>query len=100
LTLSSRRNEYDQHRYDHRHVSDGVPDPKFADRDSAAIQVKLDELIRVSKANDAFMGLERLTDEELEDIEGKDDGRAKAVLEARQASKDAKHKLGVIEGDG
>jgi low affinity Fe/Cu permease len=68
-------------------------------RDSAAIQVKLDELIRVSKANNAFMGLEHLTDEELEDIEGKDEGRAKAVL-PRQASKDAKHKLRVIEGDG
>ena len=55
-------------------------------RDSAAIQVKLDELIRVSKANNAFMGLEHLTDEELEDIEGKNEGRAKAVLEARKAS--------------
>src|SRR5213082_3315627 len=54
-------------------------------RDSAAIQVKLDELIRVSKANNAFMGLEHLTDEELEDIEGRNEGRAKAVLEARQA---------------
>jgi low affinity Fe/Cu permease len=53
-------------------------------RDSAAIQVKLDELIRVSKANNAFMGLEHLTDEELEDIEGKNEGRAKAVLEARK----------------
>ena len=69
-------------------------------RDSAAIQVKLDELIRVSKANNAFMGLEHLTDEELEDIEGKNEGRAKAVLEARKASEDAKHKLRVIEGDG
>ena len=69
-------------------------------RDSAAIQVKLDELIRVSKANNAFMGLEHLTDEELEDIEGKIEGRAKAVLEARKASEDAKHKLRVIEGDG
>jgi low affinity Fe/Cu permease len=60
--------------------------------DSAAIQVKLDELIRVSKANNAFMGLEHLTDEELEDIEGKNEGRAKAVLEARKASADdAKH---------
>jgi low affinity Fe/Cu permease len=58
-------------------------------RDSAAIQVKLDELIRVSKANNAFMGLEHLTDEELEDIEGKNEGRAKAVLEARQCSTSA-----------
>jgi low affinity Fe/Cu permease len=69
-------------------------------RDSAAIQVKLDELIRVSKANNAFMGLEHLTDEELEDIEGKNEGRAKAVLEARKASEEAKHKLRVIDGDG
>src|SRR3982750_3787806 len=69
-------------------------------RDSAAIQVKLDELIRVSKANNAFMGLEHLTDEELEDIEGQDEDRAKAVLKARKASEDAKHKLRVIDGDG
>ena len=32
---------------------------------SAAIQVKLDELIRVSKAHNSFIGLERLTDDEL-----------------------------------
>ena len=69
-------------------------------RDSAAIQVKLDELIRVSKANNLFMGLEHLTDEELQEIEGKCEGRAKAVLEARTASEDAKHKLRVIDGDG
>ena len=68
-------------------------------RDSAAIQVKLDELIRVSKANNAFMGLEHLTDEELEDIEGKNEGRPKAVLEARKASEDAKHKLRLIDRD-
>jgi low affinity Fe/Cu permease len=69
-------------------------------RDSAAIQVKLDELIRVSKANNAFMGLEHLTDEELQEIEGKCEGRAKSVLEARTASEDAKRKLRVIDGDG
>jgi low affinity Fe/Cu permease len=55
--------------------------------------VKLDELIRVSKANNAFMGLKHVT----VDIEGKDEGRA---VEARQASTDAKHNLRVIEGDG
>jgi low affinity Fe/Cu permease len=37
-------------------------------RDSAAIQVKLDELIRVSKAKNTFIGLEDLTDEEFEEI--------------------------------
>jgi low affinity Fe/Cu permease len=68
-------------------------------RDSAAIQVKLDELIRVSKANNSFMGLEQLTDEELEEIKGKCEGRAKAVLEARTASAEAKHKLRIIDGD-
>ena len=68
-------------------------------RDSAAIQVKLDELIRVSKANNSFMGLEHLTDEELEEIKGKCEGRAKAVLEARTASAEAKHKLRIIDGD-
>jgi low affinity Fe/Cu permease len=40
--------------------------------------VKLDELIRVSKTNNAFMGLEHLTDEELEDKEGKNEGQAKS----------------------
>ncbi len=36
-------------------------------RDSTAIQVKLDELIRVSKARNTFIGLENLTEEELEE---------------------------------
>src|SRR6266571_53483 len=37
-------------------------------RDSAAIQVKLDELIRVSTAQNSLVGIEHLTDEELENI--------------------------------
>jgi len=47
-------------------------------RDSAAIQVKLDELIRVSSAHNSFVGIEHLTDEELEDIRTKCELRAKA----------------------
>jgi low affinity Fe/Cu permease len=35
----------------------------------ATIQVKLDELIRVSSAHDTFVGIEHLTDDELEDIQ-------------------------------
>src|SRR3954469_14536691 len=35
-------------------------------RDGAAIQVKLDELIRVSAAKNFFVGIEHLTDEEIE----------------------------------
>src|SRR3954464_2094887 len=35
-------------------------------RDGAAVQTKLDELILTSQADDAFMGIEKLTDKELE----------------------------------
>jgi low affinity Fe/Cu permease len=42
-------------------------------RDNAAIQVKLDELIRTSAARNSFVGIEHLTDEELDDIRGKCD---------------------------
>jgi len=37
-------------------------------RDGAAIQAKLDELIRVTQAKNHFIGIERLTDKELERI--------------------------------
>jgi low affinity Fe/Cu permease len=47
-------------------------------RDSAAIQVKLDELIRVSTAHNSFVGIEHLTDDELEDIRKKCENRAAA----------------------
>jgi len=47
-------------------------------RDSAAIQVKLDELIRVSEVRNSFVGIEHLTDDELEDIRSKCELRAKA----------------------
>ena len=47
-------------------------------RDGAAIQVKLDELIRVSTARNSFVGIEHLTDKELDAIRGKCERRAKA----------------------
>ncbi len=47
-------------------------------RDGAAIQVKLDELIRVSAAHNSFVGIEHLTDDELEDIRTRCEARARA----------------------
>lgn len=37
-------------------------------RDNAALQAKLDELIRVTSAKNEFIGIEHLSDKELEDI--------------------------------
>ena len=37
-------------------------------RDNAALQAKLDELIRVTNAKNGYIGIEKLTDKELDDI--------------------------------
>ena len=58
-------------------------------RDGAAIQVKLNELIRVSEAKNSFVGVEHLTDEELEEIRAKCEARAKAGASRRAAVKTA-----------
>jgi low affinity Fe/Cu permease len=49
-------------------------------RDSAAIQVKLDELIRVSAAKNFFVGIEHLTDEEIERLRDIVENRTKNRL--------------------
>ena len=46
-------------------------------RDNAAIQVKLDELIRVSRVKNMFVGIEHLTDDEIEELRDKCEARAK-----------------------
>jgi low affinity Fe/Cu permease len=46
-------------------------------RDSAAVQAKLDELIRVSAAQNALIGIEHLTQDEISDISEKCLARAK-----------------------
>lgn len=57
-------------------------------RDSKAMQLKLDELIRATKARDSFVDLEDLTDEELAVI----DGEFRKLHES-QITKPALHKL-------
>jgi low affinity Fe/Cu permease len=56
-------------------------------RDSAAIQVKLDELIRVSAARNSFVGIEHLTDEEIEKIRKTCESRAAAEAAGNRAVK-------------
>lgn len=46
-------------------------------RDSGAIQTKLDELIRVSNAHNTFIGIEHLTESEVEEIRAKCEQAAK-----------------------
>jgi low affinity Fe/Cu permease len=41
-------------------------------RDNAALQPKIDELIRVSEARNSFVGIEQLTPEEIEKLSGFD----------------------------
>jgi len=67
-----------QYRDHHCYLSHGFLDSKLAKSHSAAIQVKLDELVRVSTAKNAFVGIEHLTDKEFDELREKCEARAKA----------------------
>ena len=56
-------------------------------RDSAAMQVKLDELIRVGAARNSLVGIEHLTDVEIEDLRNKCEARAKSEKVAEETVK-------------
>jgi low affinity Fe/Cu permease len=61
-------------------------------RDGAAIQVKLDELIRVGAAHNSLIGIEHLTDEELEDLRTKCEARAEAERVGEETVKETRRK--------
>ncbi|MGY2047674.1 low affinity iron permease family protein [Methylobacterium sp. JK268] len=60
-------------------------------RDGAAIQAKLDELIRVSAAQNAYIGIEQLTEEELTQLRERCEARAWATraVDAADAAEEA-----------
>jgi low affinity Fe/Cu permease len=49
-------------------------------RDNAAIQAKLDEIVRAGRGQNVFVGIEHLTDAEIEDLTKKCEDRAKTAL--------------------
>ena len=58
-------------------------------RDGAAIQAKLDELIRVTAAQNRYIGIEELTEEELTDIRKRCKDRAQQATDHAQEKADA-----------
>jgi low affinity Fe/Cu permease len=68
-------------------------------RDNAAIQVKLDELVRVSEVKNLFVGIEHLTEDEIEELRTRCEARAKAdgdrvVRRVDKAARDAADSAG------
>ncbi len=59
-------------------------------RDGAAIQAKLDELIRTSKARNTFVGIEHLTEEELDEIRKTCERRAAEGLARAETARERK----------
>jgi len=64
-------------------------------RDGAAIQAKLDELIRVSKAKNEFIGIEHLTDVELTEILAQCEKHRPHVLRKAEAEATARDKADI-----
>ena len=59
-------------------------------RDGAAIQAKLDALIKASAAHNRFIGIEDLTEEELENMRAHEEGdRATRIERAQRAAEEA-----------
>jgi low affinity Fe/Cu permease len=69
-------------------------------RDGTAVQTKLDELIRSSNAEDDFMGIEKLTDRELDVLHKhcvKEAEEAHSILARTTAERDARKKKGAAK---
>ena len=67
-------------------------------RDGAAIQAKLDELIRTSAAGNAFIGIEHLTEEELDEIRATCEQRAR-MAEASDVAESAANRKAEAAAD-
>ncbi|KLN53613.1 Low affinity iron permease [Variovorax paradoxus] len=63
-------------------------------RDGAALQTKLDELIRSSNAGDEFMGIEKLTDKELAELHEKCEAAARKSHEALDRTRNERARRG------
>src|ERR1700712_1139002 len=61
-------------------------------RDSASMQAKLDELLRaVEDAREEFIGIEHLTDQEIEEIRRKLEGECAKLAEEKSDKKKSSH---------
>jgi low affinity Fe/Cu permease len=69
-------------------------------RDGAALQTKLDELIRSSQAENRFMGIEKMTDSELEELHQhceKEARRSQALLDRARSERHARSKSALAQ---
>jgi hypothetical protein len=60
-----------QHGNNHRHVPDGVPDPKHSEQGWGSYSGQTRQLVRVTSASNAFIGIELLTEEEVNEFREK-----------------------------